>query len=496
MMSATAAALQHTTWAHRPILQLNLWGRCVFGTCLITPFIICYYYWSITAAVCFLVLVALFGQRLAFVHHKYSENFREAVRKHRSDLGCPSNSVTPQFETRIEEELRQKCGIGPVEQSVSARGRWLRAITKIRGWAWGFEPPCEGNSSHLDMDHVHLDWKDFLMAYTMIVPSVILLQVSGMCRMTLRKWLHAKGMLSATPCDYEREVGRLCLESMQAVHFLCFTDEDKTIARFAWNNFETVDTRLQLSIASLFTVDINVKTRSMERAMLDNRPLAAPEVFILINFNTTAHSHPKVHALANWGVNPQITDPFVRWMSVVTVMYNYFGYTTFTQIIDIWRGLGLVRFDFSKTLDCFRLGLEEGIQPHGDIRKLMPHSSLVDFVVKIRNAFLNMFNSHKRDFATIDGEALFAGTVLHSLDHEMYVTNLRDVLWLDDCHPEFGFMAEVVQVTGAAFTADLPLLPFNCKFHQATHPFYQKVYEHARSIDPWFADRLDTCIIR
>lgn len=39
------------------------------------------------------------------------------------------------------------------------------------------------------------------------------------------------------------------------------------------------------------------------------------------------------------------------------------------------------------------------------------------FVVKVRALFLAEFANHKELFPGIDGEAMFVGTVLHSLDH-------------------------------------------------------------------------------
>ena len=69
--------------------------------------------------------------------------------------------------------------------------------------------------------------------------------------------------------------------------------------------------------------------------------------------------------------------------------------------------------------------------------------------------------------------------MLHSLDHEMYVANVKDILWLDSAHAEFGFMAEAAQMTRVSFVPELPLLPFNRKFYSATHVFYKEVYEDA-----------------
>ena len=92
------------------------------------------------------------------------------------------------------------------------------------------------------------------------------------------------------------------------------------------------------------------------------------------------------------------------------------------------------------------------------------------FVVKVRALFLAEFANHKELFPGVDGEAMFVGTVLHSLDHVSHFIqsllhhkmdfshtdilllqtlmdwNLKDALYLDTSDPRFGKMAEVGQI--------------------------------------------------
>ena len=54
-----------------------------------------------------------------------------------------------------------------------------------------------------------------------------------------------------------------------------------------------------------------------------------------------ARAQVRMHAIANWGVAGSSTaDAFVSWMSAVTVMYNYFGYTWFPRVAALWSRYG------------------------------------------------------------------------------------------------------------------------------------------------------------
>ena len=49
--------------------------------------------------------------------------------------------------------------------------------------------------------------------------------------------------------------------------------------------------------------------------------------------------------------------------------------------------------------------------------QLLTHNYSLQFVVKTRAIFHTEFAKHKALFPGVDGEAMFVGTVLHSLDH-------------------------------------------------------------------------------
>merc|ERR1712232_192230 len=120
---------------------------------------------------------------------------------------------------------------------------------------------------------------------------------------------------------------------------------------------------------------------------------------------------------------------------------------------------------------------------HAHLRELQAHSEVVNFVVKVRNKFLNTFPQYVNEFKGIHGEALFVGTILHSLDHTLMEWNLPDPLWLDVDSPAYGTMAELGRFVRVGFVPDLPGILFSKRYRDAPHPFYQSIYQHAVTIN-------------
>ena len=243
-----------------------------------------------------------------------------------------------------------------------------------------------------------------------------------------------------------------------------------------------------------------------------------------------AAQHVKLHAMANWGVNVDEAladvNPFFRQSSVVTVLYNYFGYTSFNGFFETWAKEGLVSPGWMKPekplVQAFNHGIKANVWQHSQIVELVKYSEFVNFVVQVRAIFTAEFQKHKDLFPGTDGEAseskwvynlfethirslsnnsllllsVFVGTVLHSLDHCLMDWNLKDPLWLDVDDPRFGKMAEVGRVVKVGFVSDVPGLYFHKRFKGSGHPFYEAVYKKAAKINKKLADNMDTCIIK
>ena len=59
------------------------------------------------------------------------------------------------------------------------------------------------------------------------------------------------------------------------------------------------------------------------------------------------------------------------------------------------------------------------------IEELSKYSRYVKFASKVRAIFLSEFQKYKHLFPGVNGEAMFIGTVLHSLDHTLMDWNLE-----------------------------------------------------------------------
>merc|ERR1711920_8485 len=238
-------------------------------------------------------------------------------------------------------------------------------------------------------------------------------------------------------------------------------------------------------------------SRRMAEATVNGKPLSAKKALILLWFHSVFGTHVKIHAMANWGIADRVQSLQLWWMQMCTVMYNYFGFVVFSRAItEFWSQTGLTLRCYSNVMHASAHAAASGVPFHANIHELSSHSSLVRFLLKVRVKFLSEFRRHHADFGGADAEGMFVGTICHSLDHCMMDENVRDPLWLDTEDEEFGAMAELMRHVRVGFVPDLPGLAFNRRYKHMRHPFHQKIYAFARSVDPWFADRMDAAIVK
>jgi hypothetical protein len=127
--------------------------------------------------------------------------------------------------------------------------------------------------------------------------------------------------------------------------------------------------------------------------------------------------------MANWGLNSEESvkkiNPFLYQSSIVTVMYNHFGFTGFKDYIEGWKKQGMLAKEWNSNawVETVVQGVEDNIFAHPTIDELVPYSRLVNFIVKARPVFLSDFAKYRTQFPGVHGEAFFIGTVMHSLDH-------------------------------------------------------------------------------
>lgn len=261
----------------------------------------------------------------------------------------------------------------------------------------------------LDMDYLYVSCFQFLWAYTFIAPCAYLQMKKGEWILSIRRYLVKLDIIQVNSLNIESLVGNLCLEQSQVIHYLSRgnTNQDANIARFFFPNFPFVNNNCTYQVADLFTVDIDLSTRKFVNANMDEANLTASETLILLWFNTIATQHVKLHSFANWGTNNDDTmkerNSFLHRSSVVTAVYNYFGYSSFPNFFKRWRRQGILSscWDPNALICCFDHGMRDGITQHAQIYDLIPHSRFVNFAVKVRVIFFKEFGKHKHLFPGI-----------------------------------------------------------------------------------------------
>ena len=122
--------------------------------------------------------------------------------------------------------------------------------------------------------------------------------------------------------------------------------KSKDRVRFCFPDFPIINNLGKFESKDLLVIDVNLDTKRMKTAKLDGQELTASQTIILLFFYTISANHVKIHSLANWGVNvepeQEVNDPFHARNSLITTMYNYMGYSGFTQLFPLWKSLGLL----------------------------------------------------------------------------------------------------------------------------------------------------------
>jgi len=368
----------------------------------------------------------------------------------------------------------------------------------------------------LDMDHIYISFGAYIWAKVFIGNSVVALTLYGLLKLKIRVLLYKFGFVQKKPMNAAEVAAKLVLEQTQVIHYIGkFSQkndndevppkgiEEEDLAAFSFPNFPILQNNGTAHVADLLFIVIDLNSKQMVSANLDGDMLTAEQAIILLWFNTVFANHVKIHSYANWGVNlgkskDSDVDVIMARNSLVTVYYNFIGYSIFPTLIPTFQRLGFLSVDCSSSMkQIFDHGISSTPPEHSKVVELMQKSRFVKFITLCRPIFLKKFNRHfSFKDNKIDAEALFIGTVLHSLDHTLASINLEDPLWLDTSCPRFGAMAEMGRLVKAAFVDDLPFLPFNKRFQTSGHPFFVSVYNKASKVDKFLADHMDVCIVK
>ena len=269
----------------------------------------------------------------------------------------------------------------------------------------------------LDMNHVRLSLAQYVWgAHFVAVPSILLLVV-GFAQLLLATLLRRLRLLRRpTDAELHSTACDLLLESSLAIQFQVLRAEESggrrdEVGSFVWTPFpfmvddaETGDVAPAGREGTLFSVDVDLTRRKILKATLNEERLGLADLVALLAHALAADQHPKVHAYANWAIDPDdgVGHLYLRRMSVVTALYNHFGKANAPWIMGLLLSKGAAR-----ELDAvFEASLAVTPPPHAEVRRLVAHSRLVRFIVRLRVPFMRCFDEHREAFpASYSAEA-------------------------------------------------------------------------------------------
>ena len=179
-------------------------------------------------------------------------------------------------------------------------------------------------------------------------------------------------------------------------------------------------------------------------------------------------------------------------MALITIKYNNMGLESYPATMQYFRNVGLADFiDHDTTrLTCH---MHHNVPSHAhlsDVRKFSPY---LNFIYLVRAKFLTLFGKYANDFPGIDGEALFVGTAIHSIDHRQAPYYI-DVGLFTSNNKRYDGDHEWAKATINCFVDKPPGRLFECRWSHAGHPLFKEVYDFAVTIDERLAGYMDACI--
>ena len=352
----------------------------------------------------------------------------------------------------------------------------------------------------LDMDHMKLTFVQFLWGYLMLLPRLFFCNLEGYFCVIFSMLFYC---VWPQPCDYNVLVANLLLESSMCLYYVqTLSDQSKSsaVAKFVISSAALIFNDGKLSMKDDIIIFIDLIDRKYVEGSLGGKVLSAQDAAVVIGFVWMSSHHVKSHSYANWGSNSDTKSigkkcSIIEELSIVTTLYNHFGYKGFPIFCNLASSLGLVcKVEMAETLQS---GIDRGVNYHAHIIELYSYSKYVKFITKVRGHFLHEFVKYKQtDFPTIHGEALFAGTVLHSTDHSQFRRYFYSNLWCRPLSKEYDTMGRLFFFVLVGFTNDLPLMINGYRFKNINHPFFHDIYKFSYDIDNFLASHMDGCICK
>lgn len=131
--------------------------------------------------------------------------------------------------------------------------------------------------------------------------------------------------------------------------------------------------------------------RRLLEQFFDGKPIAAADALSMLASEFSSRAHPQVHAYANWGIDSESSHSHLQQLSVITAVYNDMGFRGFPPSLEFFFHLGLFERARGQTGTSFISRVYKNAPSHRNIRTLMPYSTFVDYIVKVRSHFITLF---------------------------------------------------------------------------------------------------------
>ena len=104
------------------------------------------------------------------------------------------------------------------------------------------------------------------------------------------------------------------------------------------------------------------------------------------------HTHPVIHSFANWGINYNLPNTFIRQMAILSITYNHMGMKCIPRTYEFLRKIGITKYT---TFDVTQLVQHQGphtVPPHSHLQHLQKYSKFLTFVINVRGYFLRVIH--------------------------------------------------------------------------------------------------------
>ena len=354
------------------------------------------------------------------------------------------------------------------------------------------------------MDHVYISFADFLWVSWILRPSAMMTtlvggpQQRGLLGMVVMKIKEGFNLVvKKTKEEAEATLFNLVMETSLVTWVKVTTSDDNGAS--LKGEFEVPGTFHALPDdngweSGTFYILLDVSERRVKKASFNGEPLDFSDAITIGFLALSGMTHPVIHTFANWGVNTDIENAFLRKMALCTIKYNSYGVNQFRTTTHAFRWLGVQKHLRPQHLKLVNHHGSYTIPKHNPEhwKLLKNHSEFVRFIFEVRALFMKEFRLHKNDFTGIDAEALFLGTVFHSVDHLQMGHHLDITDFVGT--PSFEADRELATAILSCYVDHPFFRLIECKFKRADHPLFRSVYTSAATLNKRMANGMECCI--